>query len=175
MEITKDWTVIDCKGMIDVSSLFEEPPEKFEQEKCGVIKGKTFSRYNDPKFKSIHFECKSILEYLFQEKLYPTYYFDRFYFDGSEMKRHVDRESCEISVSLNISSNLNYDWGLWFQLEESIECITAPGDAVIYRGIEIPHWRNKMVGNEQSYFHQLFLHYVRADGHYLEYAYDRTS
>jgi len=175
MALTKDWTVVDCSGFIDVSDYIEEPPKKFTNEECGIIHGKTFSRYNCPKFKPLHYECKNKLEYLLQEKLYPTYYFDRFYFTGSKMDKHVDRESCEISVSLNISSNLDYDWALWFELDEDIECFTSPGDAVIYRGIEIPHWRNKMKGNSKSYFHQLFLHFVRADGHYLEYAYDRRD
>jgi len=175
MEITKNWTVIDCQKFVDVSDYVESPPTSFENEKCGIISGRSCSRYNKPIFKKLHYECKNRVEYLLQEKLYPTYYFDRFYFTGSKMDKHVDREACEISVSLNISTNLDYDWGLWFDLDEPIECFTEPGDAVIYRGIEIPHWRNKLKGNKKSYFHQLFLHYVRADGHYLEYAYDRRD
>ena len=50
---------------------------------------------------------KNKLEYLLQEKLYPTYYFDRFYFNGSKMDKHVDRASCEISVSVKYSQNLD--------------------------------------------------------------------
>ena len=175
MEVRKDWLVLECQGLLDVSSFIESPPIRLERETCDIIQGKTSSRYNHPAFKELHYDCKNKLEHILQEKLYPTYYFDRFYFNGSRMNRHVDRESCEISVSVNISSNLDHDWGLWFELEDSFECFTSPGDAVIYRGIEVPHWRNKMVGNKKSYFHQLFLHYVRADGHYLEYAYDRRS
>ena len=175
MEVRKDWLVLECQGLLDVSSFIEYPPIKLERETCDIIQGKTSSRYNHPAFKELHYDCKNKLEHILQEKLYPTYYFDRFYFNGSMMNRHVDRESCEISVSVNISSNLDHDWGLWFELGDSFECFTSPGDAVIYRGIEVPHWRKKMVGNKKSYFHQLFLHYVRADGHYLEYAYDRRS
>ena len=175
IEVRKDWLVMDCQGLLDISNYVESPPKKFKKETSGIVHGKAFSRYNHPPFKELHYECKKRLEYILQEKLYPTYYFDRFYFNGSKMDKHVDRESCEISVSINISSNLDYDWGLWFELEDSFECFTSPGDAVIYRGIEVPHWRNKMVGSKNSYFHQLFLHYVRANGHYAEYAYDRRS
>ena len=175
MEVIKDWTVVECRGLLDVSNVIESPPKRVEKEGGEIIHGKTSARYNHPSFKELHYDCKNKLEYLLQERLYPTYYFDRFYFNGSKMDNHVDRKSCEISVSVNISSNLDYDWGLWFELEDSIEITTSPGDAVVYRGIEVPHWREKMVGKRDSYFHQLFLHYVRADGHYLEYAYDRRS
>ncbi len=56
-----------------------------------------------------------------------------------------------------------------------MECHTNPGDAVLYRGMEVPHWREKMGGNKDSYFHQIFLHYVRADGYFLEFAYDQGT
>lgn len=167
-----DWNVLDVNQLVDVSTFVERPPRKFEREKSDVIHGKAFSRYNEPKFKELFYEVKNKVEYIIQDKVYPSYYFDRFYFNGSKMDRHVDRGACEISVSLNISHNLDYDWGLWFDNGEAFECFTKPGDAVIYRGVEVPHWRNKMVGKKDSYFHQIFLHYVRRDGEYLEFAFD---
>ena len=132
MEVRKDWLVLECQGLLDVSNFVESPPRKLEREKSDIIQGKTSSRYNHPRFKELYYDCKNKLEYLLQEKLYPTYYFDRFYFNGSRMDRHVDRESCEISVSVNISSNLSHDWGLWFELGDPLVCYTSPGDAVIY-------------------------------------------
>ena len=109
------------------------------------------------------------------ERLYPTYYFDRFYFKGNELKKHRDRDACEISVSLNISSNLDYDWPIYFQAkmnEPAVSVVCNPGDGVLYRGIDVWHWREPMRGNHKSYFHQVFFHYVRADGNYCHAAYD---
>jgi hypothetical protein len=31
--------------------------------------------------------------------LHPTYFYDRFYFPGQQLKRHSDRPACEVSVS----------------------------------------------------------------------------
>jgi len=41
----------------------------------------------------------------------------------------------------------------------------SPGDGVIYKGTEIPHWRNEFTGD---YYSQVFLHYVKADGKYKD-------
>lgn len=176
VEISKDWMVVDLKNLIDVSIYKEPPANKFEIEKSDIIKGVSSSRYSHPKFKKLHYEVKNKLELVMGERLYPTYYFDRFYFQNTKMDRHTDREACEISVSLNISNNLETSWPIWFDLNgENIECHTNPGDGVLYRGMEVPHWREMMKGNKHSYFHQMFLHYVRADGYFLEYAYDQGN
>lgn len=176
--MNKDWTVLTCQNFLDVSDYVEDPPTRLIPEPGAVpiISGKSSGRYNHPKLKPLYYECKNILEYILGEKLYPTYYYDRFYFNLSKMKRHTDRPACEISVSLNISSNLKKPWPIYFETDDGeIDCVTSPGDAVVYKGIEVPHWRNQMNDDKKSYFHQMFLHFVRADGHYLEYAYDRRD
>jgi len=176
MEITKDWLVVDLKNLIDVSEYKEEIPNEFQTEDCPGINGVSSARYGEPRFKKLHYDVKQKIELVIGEKLYPTYYFDRFYFQNTSMDRHIDREACEISVSLNISSNLKTSWPLWFDMNgENMECHTNPGDAVLYRGMEVPHWRDKMGGDKDSYFHQIFLHYVRADGYFLEFAYDQGT
>lgn len=174
--MNKNWLVLDIKNFIDVSGYLEEPPKYFEREQSNIINGRSFSRYNAPQFKPIHYECKNKLESILGEKLYPTYYYDRFYFSNTSMKRHIDRESCEISVSLNISSNLDQPWPIWFDINgKALNFSTNPGDAVLYKGMQVPHWRDTMKGNKKSYYHQLFLHYVRADGHFLEFAFDQGT
>ena len=34
------------------------------------------------------------------------------------------------------------------------------GDAIIYKGCEVEHWREPMKGTKKDYHHQLFLHYM---------------
>ena len=53
-------------------------------------------------------------------------------------------------------------------LFRSAEC-----DGVLYKGMEIPHWRNKCEGPDGYYSGQLFCHYVREDGPYAEWAGDK--
>ena len=42
-------------------------------------------------------------------------------------------------------------------------------DLLIYKGIEVTHWRDGLVGDRQP---QLFLHCVRQDGLYAKYKFD---
>ncbi len=50
--------------------------------------------------------------------------------------------------------------------------ITKPGDAIIYKGIEVEHWREKFTGDFQA---QVFLHYVRKEGKYNHFHIDKRS
>jgi len=188
MAMTQEWQALYLKDFLDVSDLKENPPEerKFirythkgieeysdQQPEYGNVPN-CFSRYNYPKYKQLYYQCKSKVEEIMGEKLYPTYFYDRFYFDGSYLKPHIDRPSCEISVSLNMSSNLKNNWPLFFEINKELHAVnTNPGDAILYKGMDIPHWRQTLVADDEEYYHQVFFHFVRADGHFLEYAFDR--
>jgi hypothetical protein len=149
----------------------------------------SLSRYNYPPYKEVHYEIKNKLESFLGEKLYPTYYYDRFYFSGQELKRHTDRDSCEISVSVHVRTDLERGWNFEILTENTSRpgshCITltVPGDAILYKGCERPHWRNpmpygkevsgdrlrkvmgrKVIGGQQLCYHQAFFHYVFANG-----------
>ena len=50
---------------------------------------------------------------------------------------------------------------------------SVPGDAVLYNGTEVRHWREPLNCGPDQYYHQLFLHYVNADGKYCQHAFDR--
>lgn len=182
-----NWEVILFKNLLDPKDLVEEvPPERgsikythnniewhpTEQQVHGSL-----ARYNHPKFRKYHYQIKNRIEEIINDKLYPTYYYDRFYFKGQDLTRHTDREACEVSLSLHISNNLNYDWPIWFETEngEWHEVVCNPGDGVLYKGITVPHWRDKMKGDYKSYFHQIFFHYVRRDGHYVQHAFDSAA
>jgi hypothetical protein len=55
-----------------------------------------------------------------------------------------------------------------------------PGDGVLYKGCDCLHWRDPMPGKypkifsrlDNSYYHQIFFHYVLADGYRCEFAKD---
>ena len=106
--------------------------------------------------------------------LLPTYYFDRFYYEGQKLARHSDRPSCEISATVQISTNRDEAWPIWFQRPDQTENSVSMknGDMVLYKGCEREHWREPLTGKD-SYHHQIFFHYVNAQGPYVHYAYDR--
>lgn len=150
------------------------------------------ARYNIPQYKELYYYVKNQLEHILDMSLYPTYYFDRFYFVGQELKRHIDRPACEISVTLQISTNSREPWPIWFKTWTGEEkyVILNDGDAIIYKGCEREHWRNPLKSRynrlqnfwrslkklpDDTYHHQIFLHYVDADGYNLHHAYDACN
>lgn len=186
----KDWHAIPVKGLIDPSAYFQEIPKergmmRYDRRRGTLAYHNTeeaqvagsLARYNIPYLRSAHQDIQQRVQEITGEKLYPTYYYDRFYFRGQELKRHTDRPACEISVTVNISHNLDHDWPIMFELPggKVEEFVMGPGDGVIYHGITLPHWREPMKGGRDSYFHQCFFHYVRANGEFLEHAFDAVN
>ena len=145
----------------------------------------SLSRYAYPPYKSAHTDIKKIIEEKIGKKLYRTYYYDRFYFPGQELEKHVDRDSCEISVSVHIGTNLNKKWEfeLYSVNGEHKKISLMPGDGLLYKGCEICHWRSPMPGKLENsvrkflnlgelYYHQIFFHYVLSEGHRSHHAFD---
>tara|TARA_B100001250_G_scaffold104686_1_gene88301 strand:+ start:788 stop:1450 length:663 start_codon:yes stop_codon:yes gene_type:complete len=142
-------------------------------------------RYWYPQYKDIHINIKDIVETAIGRGLYETYYYDRFYFPGQELKKHVDRPACEISVTVHIDTNIKENWPIWVKTVngENVPVVLEPGDAMIYKGCERPHWREPMPGLLESirdgldkhslYYHQIFFHYVLQDGVRAHYAWDK--
>lgn len=91
-------------------------------------------------------------------KLLPTYTHFRVYNAGDVLPKHTDREPCEISVSLCLRKKGN----IWPIYINNTAVMLEEGDAVVYKGCEVEHWREPYTeGTKQA---QLFLHYVDANG-----------
>jgi len=103
--------------------------------------------------------------------LYPTYSFLRIYLKGAHLEKHQDRPSCEVSATMPLSYDSPYIWPLYVEAgNKTITVELEPGDALIYKGIELPHWRETFAGERQV---QVFLHYVKKNGDYREYKFDQ--
>lgn len=144
----------------------------------------SFARYSHPQYKQAHNDIRLSLEKIIGRKLYNTYYYDRFYFPGQELTRHVDRDACEISVSVHVNTSLKQNWEFYIENPEGISASLNlnAGDGVLYKGRERPHWRNPMPGKKKSfwnkkedYYHQIFFHYVLADGYFAHCAFDMAK
>jgi hypothetical protein len=172
--------------------------EKFDYIESEDQVNGSLSRYNYPSYKHVHYQVKTKIEQIIGKRLYPTYYFDRFYYPGQKLTYHVDRPSCEISVSVNIQTNLDTPWPLFIRSVEAFDKDSKiilesgkvcdvnlePGDGLLYKGCERPHWREEMpteyintwygkkVEKEGLFYHQIFFHYVLQDGIRAHYAFD---
>lgn len=125
--------------------------------------------YNyEPSLKLLHEKAGDLSEFL-QKPVLPTYAYSRIYAKGEVLKKHTDRLSCEISVSVNLDSDK--EWPLYIYDSDGAphEINLGPGDAVAFLGCFQTHWRLEYTGN---YCSQVFLHYVREDGSAAQYAND---
>ena len=130
-----------------------------------------YSRYGDPVMDSVLSLSAVAMSNHTGLNLLANYSYWRLYETGCVLKRHQDRASCEISATIclgynnsNVSKNEypDYNWPMWLDTSDGeIPVQLAPGDAIIYRGCEVDHWREPFNGLNHA---QLFLHYSDADG-----------
>ena len=176
------------------------------QEVENQVEG-SLARYWHPQYRMIHSGVRKKLEEIIGRKLYNTYYYDRYYFSGQALTKHADRDACEISVSIHISTNLpdkEKDWPFKIKTPDTYtdkkktnvlipgeerSAVLNPGDGLLYKGCERPHWRDPMPGTplskktkgiwrrkqqEEQYYHQIFFHYVLQDGERAHCAWDKA-
>ena len=119
------------------------------------------SDYNYISFLELLCEKTPEVSEILEENVLPTYAYARVYKNGSVLKKHSDRDSCEISLTLHLGGDK--PWLIWIKTPEgedrSVEL--KPGDAMVYRGTIAEHWRDEYAGEE---YVQVFLHYVRSRG-----------
>jgi hypothetical protein len=112
------------------------------------------------------------LEVILDQELIPTYSYARIYTNGNVLEKHTDRPACEISITVQLARTHHYSWPIYmggkrFDLGE--------GEAVIYKGCDIEHWRNACDGPEGYMSSQVFLHFVKADGQHADHAGDKRG
>lgn len=123
------------------------------------------SWYNDPLMNAMLDVKLPLVEKESNMKLFPTYAYWRYYIFGGTLKKHKDREACEISITACIKK---YDD--WPIIIEGDSYELKEGDAMLYAGCDQEHGRPGIYKGEGMA--QVFLHYVNQIGPNREYAYD---
>jgi len=139
----------------------------------GVQVPGSFTSYGCAMFDQILLDLQPKVEELTGLKLIPTYSYNRLYITGDKLPKHTDREACEISVTLALGhiggenkvfvQDVNGE-GVGYNLE--------PGDAIIYRGIDVAHWRELYNGIALA---NSFFHYINKDGPHTKEKYDKRD
>ena len=155
------------------------------------VSGST-ARHSYPPYKFYHAQFRRKMEKIIGDELFNTYHYDRVYYSGQELVRHMDRPVCEISLTFQIGTNCKEPWPIWIKTPDTFDengniikkgkdvpINLSDGDAVIYKGCERPHWREPLKSRysviqrgirkllrkkDDTYHHQAFFHYVLADG-----------
>lgn len=129
--------------------------------------------YGNPAFDTFGFMSTPIVSKVTGKDLSFTYTYARIYLNNAHLLPHFDRPECEHSVSLFLGGDYTHLWPLWLQRPDKHKtaemCVLEEGDAVIYKGNEVYHWRDHFNGVN---YYQLFMHYVNKDGLYKDKIFD---
>lgn len=165
---------IDEQTIAVVSQYFENKIRRGEWEEK-IDGGDLISRfayYADPLIEVLLQASKAAVEDATGKELLPTYSYSRIYQPGEKLSPHVDRPSCEISVTVNVATKGEFS-PIYTQYEQNDpeKHVLNPGDAVVYMGCDVMHWRQPLKEGQLNV--QFMLHYVDKNGPYVEYAKDK--
>jgi hypothetical protein len=165
---------IDPDSVRTISRYLEYSVKRYPENNQGGGQGDSskISYYADPLMETVLYNSNDEMEKITGMKLFPSYSFTRVYQKGDELKAHVDRPACEISVTCHIAT-VGKQWPIWMQAPggEPVEYTLEPGDACVYKGCEIKHWRQPATETDINV--QMMLHYVDQNGPCAGYKYDQ--
>jgi len=162
----------NCQQYVNEAKKLIEQGKATKDDQCPL----SFSLERTSLFDSLLEQLTPNIETATGKKLLPTYAYARWYSPGEELKLHRDRPACEISATITLGFQGN-SWPIYMGYDDNKQNCKQinmnVGDAVIYKGREIYHWREKY--NEGDWQVQVFIHYVDADGPYKEWKYDKRE
>jgi hypothetical protein len=125
------------------------------------------SFWGDSTLDAFHLSVLPDVEALVGGPLLPTYCYARLYRHGDTLSRHHDREACEIVTTVHVGYRGVAPPPICFASGHVVE--QQPGDAVVFPGSAVDHWRDAFLGEN---FGQIFMNFVRADGASRGWAFD---
>ena|SRR5688572_31489836 len=131
------------------------------------------AQYSDPLMEVLLARCASRLSEATGLELLPTYSYCRVLGADSVLHRHRDRPECELTASVCLGYEGATPSPLYLKGSSGgLRCEMYPGDALVYRGCDIEHWRETWYGHKQA---QVFFHYVDRRGPNAHLVYDRRK
>ena len=160
---------ISAERASDLAKEFNLYAEEFDITNDPQV-DKCLGKYDYISFVELLCEKNVQVSQLVGETVLPTYTYARIYEKGAVLTPHVDKEECEISLTVNLASD--EPWAIWIQNPkgQKQEVVLNRGDAMIYFGMTAPHWREEYLGNTCT---QLFMHYVRSRGKYATFYFNK--
>jgi hypothetical protein len=130
---------------------------------------KRYFKHNEPMSAFWHRQLSRAMSHAVGRPVKPSYVYFAQYEPGAVLKRHTDRIQAEYTLSIQIAYEPEPEprektpWPIFVDTKGrmSAEIRLAIGEAVFYRGYELPHYRNELPAGHRST--SLFCHYVDAD------------
>lgn len=174
----KGYTIVrgflDPQSVQTVSRYLENALKRYPENNQGgnLNDSSKISWYADPLIETVLLNSLPEMEQITGSKLFPSYSFTRVYTKGDELKPHTDRPACEVSVTCHVAT-VGKPWPIWMQAPglEPSEHYLEPGDACIYHGCQVKHWRKPATETDVNV--QFMLHYVKQDGPNADHKFDK--
>lgn len=178
-------SVLQRQGYVKLSNLIEEPEAKrllsafrdhleHSDAQPDPQCPKSQAVYGIPLFDELLERLTPVVSKASGKNLVPTYSYARMYATGERLEKHVDRPACQYSTTLCLGSK-GVPWPIFMVRPEEADSVPGSavflnaGDAVLYRGMDMVHYREEFKGVWQA---QVFLHWVDADGPFADQRYD---
>ena len=128
--------------------------------------GRRYVAHNENVARFFHHQLAATISQMAGEVVKPSYVYFASYQDGAVLEKHTDRQQCEFSITfcLDYTPEPAGATGWPIRLEAKSGRVTvhqAIGDALLYRGCQVPHFRKPLPPGATST--SFFFHYVRAD------------
>jgi hypothetical protein len=125
-----------------------------------------YARHNEPVARFFHRQLAPAIAAATGRSVRPSYVYSAAYQAGATLEPHTDRAQCEYTLSLLVDftpdPDLEAPWPLMLRAGKcQVSAYQAIGDALLYRGRDIVHWRDELGPGCTST--SLFLHYVDED------------
>ena len=121
-----------------------------------------YAAHREPLAEWIHQLVAEELRPAFPVPVKPSYSYLCVYQGGAKLDRHTDRPQCEFTVSLCVDASAGGErWPLYVESpvdEALVEVRLRIGDAIIFKGRELPHFRRDLPQGEN--FTSILFHFV---------------
>lgn len=122
--------------------------------------------HNDSVACFFHCQIATAVSAIAGQPIKPSYVYFASYLNGAELKKHIDRQQCEFSVTLCLDFSPEpkqaTSWPIrLYTTEGTVTVYQELGDSLVYRGTKVPHYRDALPEGHTST--SIFFHYVPVD------------
>lgn len=121
--------------------------------------------HNESVARFFHHQLMDFVRAVVGKAVCASYAYVSAYQQGAELGPHVDRKQCEYTISVIVDETGGHsaEWLLWFLAGDEPSAVSlSVGDGVLFRGHDLPHWREAAPQSGLA-LSTLLLHYVPAN------------
>jgi len=129
--------------------------------------GRRYNAHNEALGMWLHARLAPLVQRVVTEPVRASYSYVAGYLSGADLPRHTDRAQCRFTLSYAVDFTGPAGAAPWPfclecpQDEAVVQCLLEPGQAVLFRGCDLSHFRDPLPDGQTST--SLLFHFVPAD------------